>query len=84
MALVLRGVVVAPTGRPVDGARVGVSAGPAPVPDIAALTDPDGGFALGVPVPGTYEVWAAHDTGSTRATVTVTGSEREPVVLTLG
>ena len=34
--------VVDSGGRPIDMAAVSISSGPVPVPDIAALTDPDG------------------------------------------
>ncbi len=46
-------------GRPVAGARVYIVDAPAAVPDIAALTDESGRFALGTGVPGRYVVEAA-------------------------
>lgn len=41
-------------GKPVADARVYVTDGPVPLPDIAALTDADGRFALSVPAAGSY------------------------------
>jgi hypothetical protein len=38
--------VVDPDGRPVPGAFVMVTAGPAPVPEIALVTDADGRFGV--------------------------------------
>ena len=84
MALVLRGVVVDPAGRPVEGARVGLSAGPAPLPDIAALTGTDGGFSFGVPVPGSYEVWVATDASRTTQEVRVDASRGGDAVVVVG
>lgn len=55
MALV-SGVVSGPDGKPVREARVYFAGGPAPLPDIAALTGPDGRYALAAPTPGAYEV----------------------------
>jgi hypothetical protein len=58
---VVSGVVRDASGRPVAGARVYFSAGPEPFPDIAALTGPEGTFALSAPSGGTYEVTCATD-----------------------
>lgn len=55
------GVVRDASGRPVADARVFFSAGPEPFPDIAALTGPEGAFALSAPSGGTYEVTCAAD-----------------------
>jgi Carboxypeptidase regulatory-like domain len=84
MTLVLRGVVVDPAGRPVEGARVGLSAGPAPLPEIAALTGADGAFAFGVPVPGTYEVWVATDASRATQEVRVDPSEGRDAIVVVG
>lgn len=59
--LVLRGIVVDEQGAPVPDAVVALVAGPAPLPDIAALTGDDGRFATGVPAAGEYEVQARQD-----------------------
>ena len=53
---VIFGVVRDPFGNPVPQARVGFVVGPVPLPDIAALTDNNGAFALSVPVAGEYIV----------------------------
>jgi len=50
------GRVVDEDGLPVAGATVLFAAGPVPVPDIAQLTGPDGGFAMAAPGLGTYRV----------------------------
>jgi hypothetical protein len=54
--LVIAGVVVNAEGNPLEGARVYFVAGPIPLPDIAALTDGNGRFALSAPVSGTYQL----------------------------
>ncbi len=41
---------------PVADAAVSFAGGPVDLPDIAALTGPDGTFALNAPAPGAYEV----------------------------
>lgn len=48
-------------GAPVAQARVAFAEAPVPVPDVAALTGPDGRFALGAPAAGRYVVVAAAD-----------------------
>jgi len=55
-ATVIKGHVVDQSGAPVAGARVMVSASPVPLPDIAQITGPDGGFALAAPAPGRYSI----------------------------
>jgi hypothetical protein len=50
----ISGVVLGPDGTPAPLARVYFVSGPRPLPDIAALTGPDGSFGLSVPQPGTY------------------------------
>lgn len=54
----IRGRVVGTAGRPVDGVRLMLAGGPAPAPDIAMLSGPDGGFAMAVPVPGRWRLLA--------------------------
>lgn len=71
---VVRGEVRGPDGTPVAGARVVVTASPVPVPEIAAVTDTEGRFALSAPAPGRYTL-TAHAEGtpgkSAAAAVTV-------------
>jgi hypothetical protein len=55
------GVVLDSAGGPVAEARVFFTSGPVPLPDIVALTDGDGRFALSAPVPGTYDIEVAAD-----------------------
>ena len=55
----IAGVVRDAKGRPVAGARVYIVEAPAAMPDIAALTDDGGRFAIGTGPPGRYVVAAA-------------------------
>jgi hypothetical protein len=56
------GTVRDPAGQPVAGARVIFTESPVPMPDLAALTGPDGRFMLSLPVAGHYEL-AVHADG---------------------
>jgi hypothetical protein len=58
---VLSGVVLDASGMPVPNARLYFVSGPAPVPDIAALSDSDGRFSLTAPAAGTYTVECSAD-----------------------
>jgi len=58
---VIAGVVVDARSNPVEGARVYFMEGPVPFPDIAALTDSSGRFALSAPVSGTYQLGVASE-----------------------
>ena len=60
----ISGSVVDAQGAPVDGARVFLTAGPVPLPDIAAVTGPDGRFELAAPAPGDYTIACAGETGA--------------------
>jgi hypothetical protein len=53
---VIRGVVHDQHSLPLGGARVYFLSGPVPLPDVAAMTGPDGVFTLTAPVPGTYAI----------------------------
>jgi len=67
----ISGIVRSADGQPVAGARVFFASGPGPFPDIAALTDGQGRFALSAPSPGTYEIeCAASGFATTRTTTT--------------
>ncbi|HEU4455515.1 MAG TPA: carboxypeptidase-like regulatory domain-containing protein [Longimicrobium sp.] len=72
---VVRGEVRGPDGRPVAGARVVITSSPVPVPEIAAVTDAAGRFALGAPAPGEYAFTAHADDESAG---TATGAVRVP------
>jgi len=75
----IAGVVVDPRGIPVEEARVYFVEGPVPLPDIAALTDSSGRFALSAPVPGTYQIGVTSEgaAGLLQKTTTVeVGEER--------
>lgn len=43
-------------GSPVAEARVFITSGPVPTPDIAQLTDQEGRFTLFASAPGSYEI----------------------------
>jgi hypothetical protein len=58
---VVAGRVLGASGTPLADARVAFAEAPVPVPDIAAVTGPDGGFALSAPAHGRYVVLAAAD-----------------------
>jgi hypothetical protein len=60
-APIITGVVVDASGNPIEEARVYFMEGPVPLPDIAALTDNSGRFALSAPVPGTYQIGVASE-----------------------
>jgi hypothetical protein len=70
-------------GRPVTDARVALTAAPVEVPDVAVLTDEDGGFSLGVPVAGSYRIAAHGDHGSAQETVDVVRGRAAQVRLVL-
>lgn len=75
----IAGVVVDTEGNPVEEARVYFVEGPGPLPDIAALTDASGHFALSAPVLGTYQLGVACEgpAGLVQETTTVeVGEER--------
>ena len=79
---VISGVVRSPDGNPVSNARVYFTAGPVPLPDIAALTDSKGAFSLTAPAPGEYVIESVADKfGAGSAKVKVKGGE--PVRLDL-
>jgi Carboxypeptidase regulatory-like domain len=79
------GTVRDPHGHPVEGARVYFASGPAPLPDIAALTGADGSFALSAPAPGSYDLeCAAEGFDAERATVEVVEGEEARLDFRLG
>jgi hypothetical protein len=80
---VVAGMVVDARGNPVEGARVYFVEGPVPLPDIAALTDDSGRFALSVPVPGTYQLGVAAEgsRGFVQETATVDVGEEPSIDL---
>jgi hypothetical protein len=74
---VISGVVRSPDGKPVPNARVYFTAGPVPLPEIAALTDSNGAFSLTAPAPGEYVIESAADAfGARSSTVKVKGGEQ--------
>ena len=79
----IAGVVVDAEGNPVEEARVYFVVGPVPLPDIAALTDSSGRFALSVPTSGTYQLGIASEgpAGLLQETTTVEVGEGRSVDL---
>jgi hypothetical protein len=74
---VISGVVRRPDGKPAENARVYFTAGPGPLPEIAALTDSNGEFSLTAPASGEYVVESAHDEFSPHSSkVKVKGGEK--------
>jgi hypothetical protein len=72
------------SGDPLAEARVSVLSGPLPVPDVAALTDSGGRFAISVPAAGTYELAVAIDGPAVvQTTVRVEVAERATVEVRL-
>jgi hypothetical protein len=71
------GTVRDEAGTAIAAARVFVTEGPGPFPDVAALTGEDGGFTLTLGVPGSYRL-EFHAEGFTPASVHVTGETAEP------
>ena len=81
MVEAVSGKVVDERGKAVGDARVSFASAPVAVPDVAALTDEQGGFTLSAPAPGQYTVSVAAD-GYARENVEVTLGER-PAKLTV-
>lgn len=57
----ISGKVNGPKGKAIADARVYFTSGPAPLPDIAALTDEKGSFSLPIPRAGKYEIQVVAD-----------------------
>ena len=83
-ARIVAGTVLDATGRPVAQARVYFSAAPGSVPDIAALSGPDGRFQLNAPRPGSYQVSASSDEHGSASVLVEVGSKDAEVVVKLG
>lgn len=58
---IISGTVTNATGNPIAGACVLFVDGPVPLPDIAALTNEKGSFALSAPVAGAYRIRCVAD-----------------------
>ena len=78
MSRVISGVVRAADGAPIAQARVYYASAPTTTPDIAALTDDNGEFALSAPVPGEYVIEVAAE-GFSPGGVVVDVTERADV-----
>ncbi|WP_058044423.1 carboxypeptidase-like regulatory domain-containing protein [Streptomyces roseifaciens] len=71
---VIRGTVRDAAGAPVAGARVAFADGPVPLPEVAAVTDGEGRFALTAPAEGAYTLLCRADGGTATARVHVTAA----------
>ena len=81
---IIAGRVLDGGGNPVAGARVFFSAGPAALPDVAALTDEGGKFSLSAPAAGSYELQGVADGfGARTVTVEVRAGERKAMDIAL-
>ena len=80
----IHGTVVDASGRPVAGARVFFVAAPGPIPEVAALSDGGGRFALAAALPGHYRVSCMSDAAGSGAADVAVGSGDADVVLWLG
>ena len=56
--------ILDPSGNPVDMAAVAITSSPVPLPDIAALSGPDGRVSMSVPV--RRGVWGVGECGKLR------------------
>jgi hypothetical protein len=76
--------VTDPAGRPIPEAQVFFTAAPVATPDIAALTDDDGAFALSAPSAGEYAVAiSAPGFAAATAYVTIAASHDAAIDVTL-
>lgn len=82
---IVSGRVVDREGRPVAGARVFFSRGPAAFPDVALMTGEDGAYTMAAPSAGEYEITTISDEhGSAKATVNVTSDGVRDMELRVG
>jgi hypothetical protein len=82
--LLISGLVHDTSGAPLAMAHVYFLAAPAPMPDIAALTDAAGRFRLAVPVSGTYRIECRLDGyAAVEVTVSVAPSREAPLDIVL-
>jgi hypothetical protein len=70
---VITGTVTDRHGIPMADVAVSLRVAPAPVPDIAALTGPDGSFSLAAPSAGHYTVVATDARGESAEASVVLG-----------
>lgn len=74
--ILISGTVRGPAGEPVSGARCFFIEGPVAFPEIAAITDENGGYSLTAPARGKWVVSCAADEFSEKtATVHVSGGK---------
>jgi type 1 fimbria pilin len=82
--MVITGVVIDAAAKPVANARLYFADSPVALPDIAALSDEAGRFALSVPAFGIYTLECAADEYHTeKVRVTVGGKPQAPVTVAL-
>lgn len=75
---IIDGVISDEDGRALADVTVAFSSTPVAVPDIAALTGPDGRFAVTAPASGTYTLVAAADGYATEHVTVQVELERSP------
>ena len=81
---VILGVVRDRNGNPVPKARVSFTSGPVSLPDIAALTDINGAFALTAPVSGTYTIEVvSEEFAPKKVNIAVMGGQKEYIEIRL-
>lgn len=81
---VIFGIVKDRNGNPVARARVSFSAGPVSLPDIAALTDVNGAFALVAPAAGNYTIDVVTEASASMKTdIAVAGGQKEHIEIIL-
>jgi Carboxypeptidase regulatory-like domain len=84
MTFVIRGTVRDPAGVPVPGARAYFVSGPGPYPDIAAVTNEHGEFALAAPSRGRFGIGCTADGFASEVTsVELPQAENAPVDIRL-
>jgi Carboxypeptidase regulatory-like domain len=82
---IVSGRVVDPEGRPIEGARVFFSRGPASYADVSLVTGDNGEYTLAAPTEGEYEITTVTDEhGSTSTTVAVQREGVREIELKLG
>ena len=81
---VIHGVVLDSKGNPVPEARVSFTSGPVSLPDIAALTDINGAFALTAPATGAYTIEVVSEKFAPKSVkIAVVGGQKEHIEIRL-
>ena len=59
--LLIQGLLRNSADGPIEDGHIWIASGPGAFPDVAALSDSNGGFVLSVPATGTYEIVVSAD-----------------------